>query len=290
MQLSVWQNVRIELPGDWELLQFSLQAEAGRCAFADRYQMRLELNWRTVPGPPDLQRTMSDYVARLRLTESMADAASTEAAGWPGIEGHQAGLATTRFGRYLADASRLVEIVFLWPEARDRELEGRVLGSTAIEPERLGRFRRWRAFGMDLLATGGLRLAACQVLPAKARMAFGDGKGGAEESFERLGLVGEWLRGSVRDWLEHVARKEADLDGGDAVERRGHTVETVAGRRRGRGIARLWRGRSRYASAAWTCPADGRLYRVTTTGGPEAAGEELAGRRLSCCGDMELGT
>jgi len=66
MEKWIWRNITLTVPTDWEMLQFSRSAETGRCAFAGRYQFRLGLDWRVVPGPPDFGRMTSDYRARLR--------------------------------------------------------------------------------------------------------------------------------------------------------------------------------------------------------------------------------
>ena len=279
MRLWVWRHVRIELPDDWEMLQFSRQSQGGRCAFADRYQFRLELNWREVPGPPDMERMTSDYLAKLRLDGSMPDAAVASSGGWQGIEGHQNGLFTSRFGRHFATERCLVEAVLLWPDKRDADLERAVLASVAPEPEHLGRFQRWRAFGMDILASSGLALTDCRVEPANACLTFADERSGRQETFQRLGMVPEWLDGSARQWLEQQMPRDVALVSQDATEDCGHAIERLVGTRR----ATLVRKRSRYEASAWICPADGRLYCAANT-----KATETEPRRLACCPDLEL--
>ena len=278
MQLWIWQHVRIELPDDWEMLRFSRDGGQGRCAFADRYQFRLELSWRA-GGPPDMARLASDYLSKLKLDGAMPDATATRSDGWQGIEGHQDGLATTRFARYLVAEHCLVETVFLWPGGRDLPLEERVLASVAAEAAQRGRFQRWKAFGMDALVTRGLALQDCEVQPASARLTFADGREARQETFLRLGMVPEWLQGSVRDWLMRQKPRDVALASETASDRDGHAIASVAGSRR----ATLVRRKSRYEAAAWLCPADGRLYCVATVGS-----DEPLGGRLSCCGHMGL--
>ena len=133
MNLWVWRGIRLEVPDDWEMLLFSREARAGRCAFADRYQFRLEFSWRQGNARPDMERMLSDYLGKLRLEGTVPDAREVRNGPFRGIEGRQEGIPTSRFGLYLERLGCLVELVFLWPEARDADLERAVLGS--IEPE-----------------------------------------------------------------------------------------------------------------------------------------------------------
>jgi hypothetical protein len=284
MQLWIWRHLRIVVPDDWEMLQFARDPAKGRCAFADRTHFRLELTWQAVAGPPDFERMMSDYVARLRVEGAMAEPRLITAAGWPGIEGTQDGLLTRRFGKHVPEESLLVEVVLIWPEEHDSALEADVLSSMAVEPaDDLG-LRRWRAFGMDMLASDGLAFHDCRVEPARARMGFEGRKTGVQETFERLGMVDEWLHDTVGAWLRRQAQDDIDIESEDSTTRRGHTLAAIAGRRRTTGVQSLFLRPAHYEAAAWRCPTDGRLYRVTTTGEPP---HKLAGGRLACCPALE---
>ena len=95
-QTCVWRGVRLELPEDWEMLQFSSNPKQGRCAFADRYQYRLEFSWRTVSGPPDFERMLSDYRAKLK-DEGMEGVAEARHGAWSGFRGETEGRFSSRF-------------------------------------------------------------------------------------------------------------------------------------------------------------------------------------------------
>lgn len=313
MQLHVWRNFRIELPDEWEMLQFSRGVESGRCAWADRYQFRLELDWRKVAGPLDFERMISDYRSKLRDGEHMSDVERTREAGWLGVRGRKGPVEQVRFGRHFGEESCLVEIVLMWPESRDTRLERTILRSVRAEPERLGGFRRWRAFGMDLLASPGLGLRDCNVEPANVRMTFADERSGwrgarKEETFRRMGMVSEWLArpdgksptrrsrygdgaagsarpdssGSARtgpvspvaEWLSRSAPGEVVARSQGLTEVRGHLVERMRGEWRAGILSALLGKRRRYEAAAWICPADGRLYFASVASAlPEGPGE-----------------
>ncbi|HPD15884.1 MAG TPA: hypothetical protein PLE19_13095 [Planctomycetota bacterium] len=286
MQLTIWRHIRLELPADWEMLQFSRNAAAGRCAFADRRQFRAELSWQTVSEPPDLERLASNYLAKQRLEGTMPDAASVRTGEWHGLRGLEEGLLTSRFSRYLAEEGCLIEVALLWPDGLDPSLEARVLDSVGSEPPWPGGRRRWRALGIDAFASPSLDLVECIAQPALARLEFADAKEARHVTFERLGMVPQWLRGSVRDWL--MWQMPADVQApvvqasclcAPQMQRLRHQVETIGGLRRGG----LFRRPAHYAAAAWLCPADGRLYRVAVTGPEAGESGQFISDRLSCC-------
>lgn len=287
METWVWQGISVALPDDWEMLQFSRKPAKGRCAFADRYGFRFELSWETVAGPPDMEHMVSSYLDELKKEGSMPDARVIAPGGIMGIKGHLDLVLTTRFSHYLEEPSRVVETTFFWPGGIEKHLQREVLGSVKSEPVHEGGFARWRAFGMELLASATLSLTACSVAPASAHMTFGrrGEEHGPEEHFRRLGMTREWLRGTVKEWL--VLEAPRGVARGEPYSRTvsGHDITMVQGECTAGRMARLLRTTRRYRAAAWICPVDGRLYNVTRAGWPEseARGPELAGGRLVCC-------
>jgi hypothetical protein len=272
--LYIWRHIRLQIPDDWEMLFYGREMQAGRCAFADRYQHRMELSWSTVPGKPDFDRMISDYLAEVRRDERASEAAEADVAGWRGFSARLGDVLTTRFGTYQPEEKLLLECVFLWPDRRERDVERRVLASIAHEPARDG-LRRWRAFGMDFDVTDGLSLQAAQVRPGDVRLSFrADKVDGREETFERIALVEHWLRRPVREWLSlrrpsFVRMKAQELETNGTRE-----IEHLVGDRPGPGIVRLWAGRTPFDSRAWREPQDGRMY-VQSISGARAVNRRL---------------
>jgi len=280
MKLWVWRGIRIEVPDDWEMLLFSRRREAGRCAFADRYQFRLELSWREGNARPDMERMLSDYLAKLRLDGTLPDAHEVRNGPFRGIEGHQEGVPTSRFGLYVERATCLVELVFLWPGERDLDLERTILASVEAELPWANRLQHWRAFGLDVLTPQGLSLKECRNEPANAALTFADPRSQTIERFTRLGLVDEWLDRPLEDWLRSQVPRDTTIASTDTTTESGHEMVVLAGSRRPGFLRRA----APYVAAAWRCPEDGRLYALSSTG-PQAP---PIGHRLSCCAEMEL--
>ena len=283
MQLWIWRSIRIALPDDWEMLQFSRSRESGRCAFADRYQFRLELSWKEVEGAPDFERMLSDYQAKLASEGNLRNCQSVREGPWQGFAGRVGEQWTSRFGAYLAESRFVVEIVFLWPEDRDAALEREIMQSAGHEgPGREG-LVRWKAFGMDLYVSDGVELTECKVDPGLAAMAFSDPSDRLRsERFERRGLVKNWLKSSVSEWLRVQLPERLEDETQETLRSGGHELARIAGIHREKRVKPLPDKKSSIEALAWLCPKDGRLYCFRSN--HSAATEASAGAdRLFCC-------
>lgn len=276
MRTWTWRHLAVNLPEEWEMLQFSRDPAAGRCAFADRHRFRLELSWRQVAGPPDFERMLHDYEARL-TERGMTDGQRVHRGAWRGLSGRLDGRPMTRYGAHVPGERCLVEAVFIWPDAVDPVLETLVLGSLHAAPPEADGCRRWRAFGMDMRVPAGLELAEVTVQPAHAETHFAEGR--RDVRFARRGLVPTWLRTPVDAWLLHWLPTNARPApaGTHSLACGTHTVAQINGVRRTRRV--FGRGRP-FRAEAWLCPGDGRLYSWIGTGDP-FGGETR--RPLACC-------
>ncbi|MBU1693544.1 MAG: hypothetical protein KJ726_08410 [Verrucomicrobia bacterium] len=284
MESWIWRNFRLELPTDWEMLQFARDPEKGRCAFADRYRYRLEFNWRQVPGAPDFERMMGDYRARLESSGDSAKVTDLSAGAWRGLCVIQEKGSTARFGRYFVESGCLVELVFLWPEAPEEQLERAILKSFGPEPETRTGARRWRTFGLDLCVPATFSFSQCIVQPALAHLEFAGPRRPVRWSFRRLGLVPRWLKNPVGDWLAAQTSKSIRQPRRSALDVAGHRMERIEGAFIPHG---LLKARGLYDAAAWTCPKDQRLYhleriRARSDSAPPPPPHQV----LSCCEEL----
>ena len=270
------------MPPDWELLQFSKAPDAGRCAFADRHAFRLELSWRAVAGPPDLERMVSDYMSALE-EKGMQEIVRRSHGEWRGGEGVVEGLRMTRYGGFLQAEACVVEAVFLWPDGRVAGLEASVLDSIRVCPPTPAGYRIWQAFGMRMMAPADATLQAAEILPAHAEMRFAGKRRGSMAVFSRRGMVDAWLRATPGAWLARWVRDKGADDGTSGERVVGtHRVAQWRGRARARGLRR---SPAPCVAEAWICPGDGRLYSWLAVGVPFAAG---ADRLLACCSGLNM--
>ena len=105
-------------------------------------------------------------------------------------------------------------------------------------------------------------------------------------------MLPQWLKTSVRKWLERRLPRGTEVQSSRDLDVSGHQIALADGVTFPSGFARLLGRRSHHRAAAWVCPTDGRLYYVNLTDRGATRDEDLpapAGGRLSCCGDFRLG-
>jgi hypothetical protein len=281
--LTIWHGIRIEVPSSWEILQYSRKPDVGYLAWADRYQYRLELNWKSVPGLPDFEHMMNDYREKLE-EDGVSGLTLRRSHGWHGLIDPNPG-GTVRYGKYVPEQKRLLEILFMWPEKQDRALEDRVLASVGPEAEDGEQSMRWRAFGLDAAVPAGLSLDTCNVMPANAAWTFGDGEKFKESwHVERLGMTDQWLTGGVREWLDGKDPTDLVDPNHDEVTVAGHQVCWTAGHVAALRFPKVGKRVNRYEAAAWVCPVDGRMYHVSRIAKASLKQpKSLVGGTLRCC-------
>ena len=290
MQTWIWRHFHMQHPDEWEMLHYCCDPAVGRCALADRYRFRLEFHWRRFAVRPDLDRILTDYRQQLegKASEQGAAVRSVRHGAWQGLEKVSGGVLTWRFGRFFSVESCLVELVFVWPDDPDEPLAHDILDSVREEPAR-GEVRRWRVFGMDMGVSADFTARQCTIEPARAEMVFGPVKPSVRrETFQRLGMVEQWLAGTIADWLDTQRPATAKGWRTGRRQRANHSICVATAAVPATGVKRLLRRPGSFQAAAWICPADKRLYSVMSASGepPTEQPETLAGGRLACCDDL----
>ena len=290
MFLHIWQNFRIELPAEWEMLQFSRNPKNGRCAFADRYQFRCELIWRQVSSQPDLKRMISDYKSMLRDRENWKRIKDRKVGEWLGFRGKREGEEVTRYSLYLESVSTILEVVLMWPAGCEYGLEKKILKSVCADRENGDGQKNWKAFGLNLSVASDLSLDECSVMPADVDLCFRNLKGDREEKYSRKGFVDYWLKDSPGEWFGNRIPERVRLDKGfkkNGSEEKidGHEIYRFKGLLRLGGAKGLLRMKIDYQGACWICPKDNRLYSVEISGACDGdkPGSSFASNQLICC-------
>lgn len=273
------------------MVQFSKDPRSGRCAFADRYQLRFELDWAVVDGPPDFARMVSDYKAKLEA-EEVTDLRSVQHAPWYGVFGRENKLPISRYGAFFPARSLLLEIVFLWPEEQkaNNAFEGRVMDGVRVPAQNDDALRQWHAFGIDATVPDNHELVECNVHTAYAEMLFADQKERTQETFLRRGMVSEWLDQPLPDWLESKLPQGYTVMSRRQSTHASHECWQLEAR-----ITRpvlkdwLW-GTRHYQACAWICPQDKRLHMFSRIAHqPKNAPNALPDIRMACCADHQRG-
>jgi len=288
-QTWVWQGLSVTLPPDWEMLQFARNPEVGRCVFGDRYQYRFELNWKRVQAPPDMERMVGDYRAKLS-EDGLRDVRPLGHSPWLGTCGQDGERDICRYGMYSAESRQILEAVFLWPPGEESKpsFEGRVLDMLRVLPLSKDGRQRWQAFGMTWHVTATTVFASCAVEPAQVEAVFALRNNRGEATFARRGMVSEWLTTPVSEWLVQTIPAGYAQESVTHAGQSGHDVCSLVARRE-RSVLKDWLyGRRQYEASAWICPGDRRLYcvsRWTHQQRGQATGLDIA---LSCCSGLEV--
>lgn len=286
MRKWIWRQIGMELPDDWELLQFTKDPKSGRCSFADRRHWRLELDWREVAGPPDFGRMIADYRAKLE-EDGVTNTQAFERPPWYGVTGSRGELQTARYGRYFPEGKCLAELVFLWPRHRDTGLERTITGTVAYVPP-AGGLTDWRAFGLSLRTVSALDFRHCSVQPACAEMLFRTRGHRRTQCFARRGMVENWLTTPLADWLRLWIPRGLVVQQETTLDTHGHRIIRVRGTRRFPTLKEFVWGRRDMEAVAWICPEDGRLYSMYDVGSHRLRGRTDPNASLSCCSSLEV--
>jgi len=229
---------------------------------------------------------IKDYESQLRQESDRSVIRRISHGMWSGVDCDSKAMLSSRLGRYFEAESCLVEIVLIWPDVRDSALMCQILSSIDAYSASNEGLQRWKAFGIDLWAPKSFALQKCTVEPARAVLSFTDSHRLQNQYFERLGMVSHWLKVPVSQWLREQSPKGIRISAETAVLSSQHSIETITGIGRLRMVLPCFGKRLHYASVAWICPKDGRLYRVCSHSFAPIAPEVLASR-LSCCTEKE---
>ena len=281
----IWRHLRLALPADWALLQFSRDVDRGRCAWADRYQYRFQLDWRVVPGAPDFERMVSDLASQLESQHADFTPERVRRGEWHGLAGHEDGRTVCRFGRYVEPAGCLLEAVFIRPDAVDAGCEEGILASFGHEAPVDG-MAHWRAYGMDIRVNEGLALEECRVRPADVEMVF-TGARYHRVSFNRRGMVKQWLNEPIAQWLQRQLPADARDIRCDENERAGHRITTINARTRRPGVWGPMLRPLQLTADAWICPRNGRLFTAKSTRPHTSSPDRAPAGILCCCAALE---
>ena len=286
MPLFIWRNFQLQLPDEWEMLRYDKDKSNGRCVYADRYQHRLELSWRVVSRPPELDKLLDDYKKKWAQEVETEIGESVKVAGWLGFLTTVAGEVHSHFLRYFPDEKTAIELIFLWPEERDKGEEREILTSFAMEPCVDG-LRRWAAFGLDFLVSDDLDISYSRIEPGNAQLAFGIlNEQGREERFERYAFLEDRLKEPLAAWLKHRLPRGVVQESVVDYTQVGHIITGITGKWYPNFFMRWLRRGKKFASYAWVCPVDKRLYYLHLIEDMTVTQSRAVGVRLACCDDI----
>ncbi|MBP5673610.1 MAG: hypothetical protein IKP58_16280 [Victivallales bacterium] len=289
MKSVAWNAINLELPDEWELLQFSKSADNGKIAFADRYQFRLEIDWSTVSAPPDLDRMASDYKSKL-AEEGTKDAKLAVHLPWKGISAKDADYFLSRYVNYFPSRSLMLEAVFIWPDdlKPSPAFEGKILDSIQVASYQEDAQQHWKAFGLDFYVKDDHYLYELIAEPAKTQYMFRSTDRHEVETIARRGMVKEWMKIPVDQWLAKQVPKEYEVSDQSARVENDHQVYSLTAKRKPTVLVDWIHGTRTITASAWICPKDHRLYMAAKLAPAYKKGKKHAPLKVACCDSLEI--
>lgn len=266
---TIWQDIDVHLPANWEMVRFGLHYARGACTFADEFGERLQLSWQRDVDRPDMDRVVSDLRAQASLEQGQAGADTGGAhfeslpasSPWRGLVTFDDGQATTRAVNYFAGNRTLLETTVFWRDDRSQARERKLLED--IHPVPPAALREWRAFGISATIPANLPLVTCRCLPGKIELAFKGPKSLPSLTIRRLAFVSAWLKGTQGEWLRKSIPAQLRIRGKRTyTSGPGHPIDVVT-TRCGDVLSRLGLRRSVRTDYAVVCPEEQRMYHVT---------------------------
>ncbi|MCH2174376.1 MAG: hypothetical protein MK193_01470 [Lentisphaeria bacterium] len=277
----IWRELAISVPSEWEILQFSKKEENGFVAFADRYQFRLELRWNQLPKKPNLEHMIQDNLARIRKKSTLTGDRLVNYKNWQGFQATINQELRTHLV-YWTDDQRLIETTFIWPDKVDKGLIKKLTNSFRTVDEE---HQHWKAFGLDINTQKDLFLDSCKIQPGSAKFLFQDKKQLQLEIYERIGLLDQWLKKPVNEWLKLQEPNGVNNQIYKETAIGNHRVFSVRGFISAMSFPKWSKKKNRYWADAWICPEDKRLYHVSRifSAKEKVKDELLFGQYLRCC-------
>ena len=206
--------------------------------------------------------------------------------GWTGVVRPQPPGLLVHAGRYFPDAGCLVQVVLACPGGRDRKLERAVLAS--IAPAGRSDPVLWQALGLTALVPAAFELISSTSLVGRVTWEFRrSGRPPAGLTIERIAMGRFWLKEPLGDWLAAEQPKGFRVVREGPVDCAGHDGREVASIRAGLLSSVLGRGEHRL-ERAWRCPAEQRVYRLTSQQRSAGAGDWPGGLEVHCCRGVKL--
>ncbi len=255
---TCWRGLRLLHPVDWEPAALSGPKEPAKCILVDRRVERLEMTWKIIPRPPDLQRM---YERRGRSERDVPTASLSGVPGWSGLVRKAQAKTTVVAGRYFRDSHCLVQVVLFWQDRRDHDLERSVL--TSIRPLSEDGARIWQAAGLKVQVPEPFELASASTRVGCVAWEFASkGRGEPGLSVARLAMPEHWLKGPLREWLGQELPKGFKALRDIRVSQGPHAADEV--RSHGGSVLGKIVGRGTYrVDRAWLCETEQRVYRMS---------------------------
>jgi hypothetical protein len=266
LDLTCWRGLKITHPAQWELSLATGPDEPAQCVFSDRLHQRLDVRWRPVRQPFDLDPLLDKYrppegaqVRKLDLPDP-----------WRGLLRQTPEVAIVHAARFFKPVRLLAEASIVWPQKRDEATEARILADMSFVDPDLAVWP-WRALGLRAQVPSEFALKSASSRVGRVTWQFsGPPRTRQTLTIERLAMPDYWLKGTLGDWLRGELPENSKFPAGarpggkPPLTCREPSEQLLSVSPAGT-LAFLGGVRLVRIDAAWRCVAEDRVYHTALT-------------------------
>lgn len=283
-----WLGLSLQVPRDWQIVRHGTSKDLGTLAFTDRYAERLNFTWRRLEREPEVERLLTDQLAREQASHPTYVLARKRIGKWYAYQVETGTSTWLRALRFETATSQLLEVwLSLRPaNVRSTPVSTRLLDTIVAAGERV-ETAKLCAFDVAAEYPAALALRATKIEPASATFEFEEAEAvgrlpkRAKARVRRMGMADSWYGGNA---VRLLARESSPVEFQKHEDRpEGSHVVTYAEGDTTKGMLRRWLGRSqRLRAILWHCTEENAVYHVATESYDSAPlyPEQFA---VSCC-------
>ncbi len=285
---TCWRGLAIAHPAEWEAARLSDQGQPNQLSLVDRRYQRLEAHWQVLKRPPNLDAMYE------RLGKSLREHPHKQLLGqpeWRGLVQDGPVGQVVHAGRFFPAQSMLVELVLIWPQGRDQQIETAILRSVAPTIDRP--VLTWRALGLHVELEREFDLTEASSHVGRVCWTFERAKPALWLTIERLAMGKFWLKNDLPSWLAKERPEKfrpinlTTSSGSQSAVDAGHQIVRLDSQWGGR-VARLFRRAQRQVDFGWLCSEQERVYRLVARWPAHRPAFWPESLLVSCCRSVRI--
>jgi len=175
---TIWQQIEINTPSEWEMLRYGEKPEYGNSTFSDMYKEWLQVSWQKNTDSPEMDRFVSDvkskYLVENESEEEVPqffEPAKKISAGWFGIVVLTDGKYTAHLVKHFNKSKILVEVALFHGEERYESLERELCSKIKISDPAEG-MQTWKAFDQFYDIQETFHLEKAEINPGDIELSY----------------------------------------------------------------------------------------------------------------------
>lgn len=212
-----WLGLRLDVPGEWEVVRHSLGTLKGGLTFVDRRKQRLQVRWTACRKPPLIDKMLEDHTAHQLKQDPDADITPIRIGPWDGrVRDLGEDVQLTRVVMFDPQHSVMLEAM-LSHYVEEQGMRDAVIESIDLA-EPMDQPTQWRAFGVAIENPPDFQATAATINAGEATFKFQQVKAPGSDkptpgraTLARMGMADGWFRGDLKKLLE-AQNAKVDFD------------------------------------------------------------------------------